>query len=125
MRTFCSKCFAESDPGACTCGRCGADLAQSAAEFEDKLLGALHHPIPDHQMTAVRVLGERQSTRAISEFAALLGGDVDYYLAREILLALRRIASPESERVLVEATRHRSRLVRMFAKKLASTRRPE
>jgi hypothetical protein len=74
-------------------------------------------------MTAVRVLGELKSGRAAREFEVLLRGGVDYYLAREMLLALSRIGSSESERILAEATHNGSRLVRTFAEELVNRHR--
>lgn len=121
MQCFCPDCFAEAAPGAMTCPVCGPELESDRRGYEDKLLRALHHPIPDHQIMAARVLGEHRSERAIPELAGLLSQNPDYYLAREVLAALLKIGSPKSLHVLEEAGHGRSRLIRDFARELLSS----
>lgn len=77
-----------------------AKLSLSGPHYEDKLLAALDHHIPDHQMTAIRVLGELCSARAIPAFERLLAQGADIYVRRGIAGALARIDSPESVALL-------------------------
>jgi hypothetical protein len=42
-----------------------------ALGFKDRLLPATHHRVREHQMIAVRALGERRSTKALERFAEI------------------------------------------------------
>jgi len=70
-------------------------------------------------MLAVQVLGERKSTRAVPALVTLLNDEHgDFYLQREALLALARIASPKALQALRAARGHPLRLVRDLARRL-------
>jgi HEAT repeat protein len=114
---FCPKCWYEIEPDAAKCRSCGYDTAEySRLPYEQKLLLALSHPIQDNRLLAVQLLGELKSSAAVLYFKTMLNDEDDYYLLREVLIALGKVASTERRAILQRATKHRSRIVRNFAK---------
>jgi len=52
VQWYCPDCFAEVEPQTAHCPRCGADLADPARDFEEQLIRALAHPLPDRRLLA-------------------------------------------------------------------------
>jgi hypothetical protein len=100
------------------CSHCGADLGIDVS-YEDKLVGALRHPVPETRLLAVQLLGEIHSNRAVSEFARILAEELDPYLLRGVLTALALINSDVSRRLIQQTASHPFHTVRDLAKSLA------
>lgn len=117
---FCPNCWQEIDSGCEKCPQCGFFLAEyDLLTFEEKLLGALHHPVYERRVMAARILGNLHSSRAIEVFKGILSStSTDYYFARAILEAIDQIDHPESQTMLADATRHRIELIRELARDL-------
>ena len=63
---FCSNCWAENLIDATVCDRCGTSLAESEPIcYDQKLMRALHHPVPETREMAAMVLGLRQDQHAL------------------------------------------------------------
>jgi len=121
---FCPYCQMIVSEDATTCDYCGADLGQySEASYEEKLLLALQHPVREHRMIAIQILGQIGTCRAIPEFSKLLDSEDDFYLLREMLHATAKIDCPESVDLLLKAEKHPSKLVRDVARYLGSCRK--
>ena len=117
---FCPACWeiVEKDQGLCPyCGHSLDDI--SLADFDDKLIAALRHPVAERKIMAAQVLGNRQCERALPEFVKILAGDEkNYFFLRAILLAVARIDSPDRENILSLAINHPSELVSQLAAEL-------
>ncbi len=125
MRYFCPSCWREIDAAPQRCPACGADLTRfHALPYEDKLLRALRHPVLDHRLMAIVILGQRRSERAVPSLRAVLDSEDNVYVLREALRALARIGGPRAQAALQAATSHRARLVRELAQELLTGRRP-
>jgi HEAT repeat protein len=123
MTHFCPNCWKTVDADADKCDACGFQLADyDSASYERKLLAALRHPVRENRLLAVQVLGRIPSRRAVPEFRRLLEAESDYYLLKEVLLALATIGTPQAIALLQEARRHSSRLVQKLARDLAAKR---
>lgn len=121
MRYFCPHCWTTIDVDIDECPSCGFRLADyDAASYETKLLMALKHPVHEHRLLAVQILGRIRSVRAVAAFGQILGESEDYYLMREVLHALATIGTPDALRLLRQAQRHPSRLVREMARELVA-----
>lgn len=117
---YCPHCWAIIAEDAAVCPHCGYPLeAFDALAYEDKLLAALHHTIPERRIMAAQILGNRKSLRALSEFEQIIAsGETNYFLMRAVLLAVAKSASPDRRRLLEMAARSPSALVAALAKEL-------
>jgi HEAT repeat protein len=117
MTHFCPGCWLSVPGEARQCPHCGADLG-GEAPYEDKLLRALRHPVPETRLLAVQILGELRSDRAVPEFARILTEERDPYLLRGVLRAQALISSEESRRLIRKAAGHPFHTVRDLARSL-------
>lgn len=116
MTYFCPVCWKEIPAAATVCPSCGADLLRfSSLPFEDKLLAALNHPVPENRRIAIQVLGETRSARAVVALGAMLESEEDIYLLMDSLKALAAIKTPEALTLIEAAKRHRFGPVRHLA----------
>lgn len=117
---FCPHCWAEIPAKSVACPHCGADLAGFEAEtFEDKLLEALHHSLPERRIMAAQILGNIQSRRAVPLFEQILQSEEkDFFFLRAVLLSLAKINPPQCRLWLERAAQHPSILVSRFAQEL-------
>ncbi len=91
---YCPDCFAEVAPAAAQCPRCGADLSALGGDFEQRLIKALRHPLPDRQLLAAQILGARRAHQAVPRLMEVIQESNDPYLAAEAVTALARIGDP-------------------------------
>jgi HEAT repeat protein len=121
MLTFyCPSCWSSVREGEKSCPNCGYDLAQfTNLDYEEKLLAALRHPVPERRMMAANILGSLGSVRALPEFLRIIeNGKGDYYFLREILLAKAKINHPERITILEAAKLSHSQLISSLANDL-------
>lgn len=114
---YCPSCWKEIPFEGDTCPHCGYDLlSYRALGYEDKLLLATRHPVPEYRYLAIQALGMLGSRRALPLFAEILREkEADVYLIYEVLQALSHIDDQRSRDLLKEATRHPLPLVQKRA----------
>ncbi|NMC53877.1 MAG: hypothetical protein GYA48_09625 [Chloroflexi bacterium] len=114
---FCPNCWTSIPEETETCPHCGYELKQfSSLTYEDKLLAALHHSVPERRIMAAQILGNRGCEQALPIFLEILqSGESNYFLLRAILMATVKIDSPLRLEVLNQATHHDSLLVKKLA----------
>lgn len=101
---FCWHCYEQVASADGSCPHCGLAIAPPRhADYTDRLLWALHHPLPETRLTAARVLGRRVATRAAPALNALALTDDDPYLAATALEALVRIRGAAAVRPVLES----------------------
>jgi HEAT repeat protein len=88
------------------------------------LILSLRHPIPENQMMAIQLLGELKSSSALPVLASMLCEEEDFFVIREIALALCRIGTRESWELIDGLRHHPSRLVRDYAHLLSTESLP-
>lgn len=116
LTLFCPKCWREVQEPEVNCGGCDFPLSEyTGLSYEEKLLLALKHPLQEHRMIAIRLLGDLRSDRAVPVFESMLGADEDFYTVRAVLRSLRKIGSPASVEIISRLRHHPSRLVRRVA----------
>jgi len=99
---FCWHCYAQNERPDGLCARCGEEIAEPAdTTFDDRLLWALRHPIPERRMVAVRALARRRAGRAREPLHELATRADDPYLAAAALEALVELDGIEPHRALV------------------------
>lgn len=121
MLTFyCPNCWLTLDEGVEICPRCNYRLEGfNQLAFEDKLLAALHHTIPERQIMAAQILGNLHSERALPEFLKIVTLEgCDYFFLRAVLTAAAKIDHPLRTTILELASHHESNLVRNLADEL-------
>ena len=85
---------APSRHGAATAAR-RRRLAAVAASYTDRLIWALHHPLPDRRILAAQILGRHGDPAAVSALQGLLD-DPDGYLAAAALVSLVALAGRDA-----------------------------
>jgi HEAT repeat protein len=75
---YCPNCWAENLLYVTACDRCGTALAESGPIFYDqKLMRALHHPIPETRAVAATLLGQRRDLQALPVLLSRLLEETD------------------------------------------------
>lgn len=93
---FCTACFkpvAETDA---RCPSCGARLDADDRSYEQKLIAALRHKLPDRRLIAARALGMIRSRAALHDLQREAQDLADPYLAAESVKALARIGGDDA-----------------------------
>ena len=95
---YCLECFAEVDPNVERCPACGNDTSPSDRTYEEMLIRALSHRLPDRRILATEILGRRRSRAATGTLARLALDEADPYLQAS---AVRALAAIEPDHPLV------------------------
>src|SRR5947207_1870457 len=75
---FCSNCWARNLLDATVCERCGAPLSETEPIcYEQKLLRALHHPLPETREMAAMLLGLHRDEHALPALMSCLLEEAD------------------------------------------------
>jgi len=110
---FCPGCWMEIGEKADRCLHCGYALKDyQGLSYEKKLLMALHHPVREIRMMAIRILGDLASRAAVCALGDLLECEKDYYVIREIIRSLLKIGGTESIQRIERLQGHASEMVR-------------
>jgi HEAT repeat protein len=90
---FCSHCWAENLLDATVCDRCGKELVETeqSVSYAQKLLWALHHPVPDVREMAALLLGLRRDMPAFPVLIACLEEETDIGVLCAICKALGQL----------------------------------
>jgi hypothetical protein len=121
MLTFyCPKCWAIIDARIMICPECNYKIEEfDESPYEEKLLSALNHVVPERRIMAIQILGNLKSQKAIPEFLRLIQEqDLNYFLARAIILATIKIDHPLKKEIFRIAMNHPSTLISSYAKKI-------
>lgn len=109
---FCPFCGKPDPDETQICSRCGKNLDHwRDYPFEERLILTLQHPIQEHRMMAIRILGQRRYERAIPAFEEMMNRGQDVYTMREIVFALSQINTDESRRLIEILQDHPSPVV--------------
>lgn len=120
-RFFCPNCWKEIEAQSPRCAHCGYVVSQyDLRSLEEKLFYALKHPVRENRMMAIQLLGEIESKSAVAAFASILESESDFYVIREIINSLKKIASAESLDLIRKQHNHPSRLVRKLAREITA-----
>ncbi len=119
---YCPNCWTIVKKDQRVCPNCGFVLDQFEKQtFEDKLLAALYHTVPERRIMAAQILGNRGSQKAVAEFRKIIeSNEEDYFFLRAVLLAVSKINHPDRDSILQIAAHHPSELVRSLAEGLIS-----
>ena len=122
-RFFCPHCWKEINAQDDSCEYCGYNFKKyKNLSYEKKLINALLHPVRENRMMAIQVLGALRSRLALPMFASILETEKDFYVIREILIALHKIGAAESKKMILQLKTHQSALIRSEVEHLLSGR---
>lgn len=117
---YCPNCWSVVTDDDSVCPQCGYALNEfHQLEYEQKLLTALHHTVPERRIMVAQILGNLHSERAMEEFEKIIkSGETDYYFMRVILLSIAKTDSSKRAHLLKIAASNPSALIARFADRL-------
>jgi len=118
---FCPFCGKQSPDEEQVCSRCGKSLDHWRDHpFEERLLLTLNHPIQEHRMMAIQILGQRRYERAVPVFEKMMNAGQDVFTLREIVFALSVMKTDDSHRLIAMLRDHPSPVVRSVCDEAAN-----
>jgi HEAT repeat protein len=114
MLAFCTRCWSEMRTANIVCPRCGARVDDDPRSYEQKLIAALGHPLPETRSRICWLLGQKRAVWAIPQLLNMLC-DADLFVRIAALRALGEIGDPSAESALRAASRDDKPLVRVVA----------
>ncbi len=103
LMQFCSTCWAENLIDATVCDRCGTSLSEAEPIFYDqKLMRALHHPVPEVREMVAMLLGLRQDRHAVPVLLACLLEESDMGVLCAISKALGQLGDCQAAALLAK-----------------------
>jgi hypothetical protein len=110
---FCPFCGRQSPDDEQVCPRCGKSLNHWRKHpFDERLHLTLRHPLQEHRLMAIRILGQKRYERAVPVFEEMITAGQDVYTLREIVFALSQIDTPDCSRLIAQLRGHQSPVVR-------------
>ncbi|MDZ7302177.1 MAG: zinc ribbon domain-containing protein [candidate division KSB1 bacterium] len=103
MTYFCPGCWRIIPADAKICPFCGCDLAAAEMRsYPERLIGALHHPVPENRLLAAEILGELRYRPAMEPLLARAREELqehppDFQFLATLLRAARDCGAPEQE----------------------------
>ena len=114
MLAFCTRCWSGMRTEDIVCPGCGARVDDDPRSFEQKLIAALAHPLPETRSRICWLLGQKRAAWAIPHLLKMLG-DADLFVRVAALRALGEIGDPSAESALQAASKDDKPLVRVVA----------
>lgn len=114
MLAFCTRCWLEIQSNAPVCPHCGARVDDDPRAYDEKLKGALQHPLPSTRARICWLFGQRGDPAAIPHLLVMLK-DEDLYVRIAALKALGKIGGSSVLPVLEEAANNPSLIIRLAA----------
>jgi HEAT repeat protein len=125
LTCYCPNCWIQTEPDDQACPGCGFRMAAfDSLGYQGKLLLALKHPVREHRMLAIQLLGEIKSQSAVTAFGTIIEQEEDTYVLREIALALACIGGAASRGLLERLASQPSVIARRAAEDALGSLRP-
>jgi HEAT repeat protein len=115
MVAFCTNCWRELSTSDARCPHCGAVLEHDARSFEQKLIGALRHPLPETRARICWVLGQKRGAWAVPHLIPMLE-DIDLFVRLAALRGLGEIGDDAALAAVERSLSEESVLMRAAAK---------
>jgi HEAT repeat protein len=109
---YCPNCWAENLIDATVCDQCGTSLAETEPiSYDQKLMRALHHPVPEVREMAAMLLGQRRDQHALPVLMSRLLEETDIGVLCAISKALGQLGDCRAVASLSRRLAHPSALV--------------
>lgn len=100
MIAFCTHCWREVNSEVKVCHGCDADLMLDHRTYEQKLIGALVHPLPEARERICWLIGENHIREAVPNLMKLATDDPDLYVRKAAVESLGALGDPRSGSLL-------------------------
>ena len=117
MIAFCTHCWREVSSKDRVCAGCEADLTLDHRTYEEKLIGALAHPLPAARARICWLIGENHIRQAVPNLMRLATNDPDLFVRKAALEGLGRLRDSRSASLLRTISRSENRFLARAAKK--------
>jgi hypothetical protein len=115
MIAFCTHCWAEIDAKNRHCPNCGSDLSTESRSYEEKLIAALGHPLPEARVRICWLRGEKHIVPAVPHLIELAERDRDLFVQRAAVEALGTIRDQRALLVLKSISESQNHFLRTSA----------
>jgi HEAT repeat protein len=100
MIAFCTHCWREVNSEVKVCPGCEADLTLDRRTYEQKLIGALAHPLPEARERICWLIGENHIREAVPDLMKLATDDPDLFVRKAAVESLGTLGDPQSVSLL-------------------------
>jgi hypothetical protein len=97
---FCTHCWAEIDSRIESCPSCGIDLSVDVRSYEDKIIAALGHPLPQARARICWLVGENRIRSVLPRLMEMAQNDPDIFVQKAAVEALGAFDDRRSDSLL-------------------------
>ncbi len=114
VRFFCPGCWKDFTQDLVLCPSCGLNIHEfrDSRDRVEKLILALHHPVPSTPVRAAWLLGKTEDPRAVKALVKLFQETHDVYIAKAVVKALGETRASEAVAFLKTLTTHPAATIR-------------
>ena len=117
MIAFCTHCWTEIDASIDRCPHCGIDQGADPRSYEEKLVAALAHPLPEARARICWLIGENTIRTAVPCLMHMAEHDPDLFVQREAVKALGALQDLRSDSLLSTISGSTNRFLAIDAKR--------
>ncbi len=117
MIAYCTHCWREVSSADTVCPKCKADLTLDNRTYEEKLIGALAHPLPEARVRICWLIGKNHTCEAVPDLMRLAMVDEDLFVRRAALETLGELKDTRAMQLLREVSRCDNRFLAATALK--------
>ena len=117
MIAYCTHCWREVTSESRVCPDCEAGLTLDRRTFEEKLMGAVAHPLPEARARICWLIGENHVRRAAPELMRLAIEDPDLFVRKAALEGLGALRDLRSLSLLRDLSGSENRFLAAAARK--------
>lgn len=117
MIAYCTHCWREVNSEDEVCPGCEADLTLDHRTYEEKLIGALAHPLPEARERICWLIGENHIHQATPDLMKRATHDPDLFVRKAAVESLGILGDPKSVALLREISKCANRFLASVAAK--------
>jgi HEAT repeat protein len=117
MIASCTRCWTEVDSSVKICPNCDSYLTCDSRTYEEKLIGALAHPLPQARARICWLIGENKIRHAAPDLMNLAAVDPDLFVRKAAIDSLGLLREPSSASLLRAISKSENRLLAAAATK--------
>ncbi len=121
MIAYCTHCWREVNSDTIVCPSCKADLTLDPRTYEEKLIRALVHPLPEARARICWLIGENHIRQAAPDLMKLAVEDPDLFVRKAALEGLGALRDLRATSLLRAISRSENRFLATSAKKSLSS----